>query len=39
MWRLIIFLAALAGFAFGLSWLMDKPGQITIVWLDHRIET
>ncbi|MDE2362776.1 MAG: heme biosynthesis protein HemY [Hyphomicrobiales bacterium] len=39
MWRLIIFLAALAGVAFGLSWLVDKPGQITVVWLDHRIDT
>ena len=39
MWRLIIFLALLAGAAFGLSWLVDKPGQISIVWLEHRIET
>lgn len=39
MWRLIVFLALLAGAAFGLSWLIDKPGQISIVWLEHRIET
>ena len=39
MWRLIIFLGFLAALAFGLAWLVDRPGEISIVWLDHRIDT
>ncbi len=39
MWRLIIFLGFLAALAFGLAWLIDRPGEISIVWLDHRIDT
>lgn len=39
MWRLIIFLGLLAAAAFGLSWLLDHPGEISIVWLGHTIET
>ena len=39
MWRLIIFLLLLAGAAVGLAWLTDHPGEISVVWLGHRIET
>ena len=39
MWRMILFLALLAAGAFGLSWLLDHPGEISIVWLGQRIET
>ena len=30
MWRLIIFLALLAALAFGVAWLADQPGDITL---------
>ena len=30
MWRLVIFLAVLAGLAFGVAWLADQPGDITL---------
>jgi len=30
--RVLIYLALLAAIAFGLSWLADHPGQITIAW-------
>ena len=30
MWRLIIFLAILAALAFGVAWLADQPGDITL---------
>ena len=30
MWRLIIFLALLAALAFGVAWLADQPGEITL---------
>ena len=30
--RLLIFLAALALAAWGLSWLADNPGDITLTW-------
>lgn len=30
MWRLIIFLALLAAIAFGVAWLADQPGEITL---------
>jgi HemY protein len=39
MWRIISFLALLALASFGLSWLLDRPGEITIHWLDHRVHT
>lgn len=37
--RIIAFLLLLAGVAFGLSWLLDHPGRITVEWLSQRIET
>ena len=30
MWRLVIFLALLAALAFGVAWLADQPGEITL---------
>ncbi len=30
MWRLIVFLALLAAIAFGVAWLADQPGEITL---------
>jgi HemY protein len=32
MWRLLAFLAVLGAAAWGLSWLADNPGTVTIVW-------
>jgi HemY protein len=37
--RLVSFLVILAALAFGLSWLLERPGEITILWLGERIET
>ena len=32
MWRLLAFLAALGLAAWGLSWLSDNPGEVTLTW-------
>ncbi len=37
--RVILFLVFLAAAAFGVSWLLDRPGEVTILWLGERIET
>ena len=37
--RIILFLLLLAAAAFGVSWLLDRPGEVTILWLGQRIET
>lgn len=37
--RLLVFLAALVGLAFGFSWLADHPGEASITWLGQRVET
>jgi len=37
--RLILFLAILAFAALGLSWLADRPGEISIIWQGYQIET
>ena len=37
--RVILFLVALAAAAFGVSWLLDRPGEVTVLWLGERIET
>ena len=37
--RLILFLAILAFAALGLSWLADRPGEISITWQGYQIET
>ena len=35
MWRLVIFLALLAALAFGVSWLVDQPGDIAVSIPDY----
>lgn len=37
--RLLVFLAALVGFAFGFSWLADHPGEASITWFGQHVET
>lgn len=37
--RTLIFLALLMAAAFGLGWLLEKPGELTLVWLGYHIET
>jgi HemY protein len=37
--RILIFFAVLAGIAFGLAWLADRPGDIVLTWQGYRIET
>ena len=37
--RVIVFLIVLAAAAFGVSWLLDRPGEVTVLWLGERIET
>jgi HemY protein len=37
--RLLFFLCFLALAAFGLSWFLDRPGDIVLTWQDYRIET
>ncbi|MFK8249955.1 heme biosynthesis protein HemY [Ancylobacter terrae] len=37
--RLVVYLLALAALAFGIAWLADRPGEITILWQGWRIET
>jgi HemY protein len=37
--RILVFLAFLIVAAFGLTWLADRPGEITLVWQGYQIET
>jgi HemY protein len=39
MLRVLFFLLLLIGLAFGLGWLIDRPGDITLNWQGYRIET
>lgn len=39
MFKLLVFLLALVGLAFGFSWLADHPGEASITWLGQRVET
>lgn len=39
MWRLVIFLAGILALAIGMSWLADRPGNLTIDWEGYVIET
>ena len=36
--RFLIFLAALAAFAFGLTWVMEKPGTVHVDWLGYNVD-
>lgn len=37
--RILVFFALLAAFAFGLGWLIDRPGDIVLNWQGYRVET
>ena len=37
--RIIIYLVLVGLAALGAGWLIDRPGSVEIVWLDHRIST
>jgi len=37
--RVVIFLVAIGGLAFGAAWLADRPGEVAIVWQGMRVET
>src|SRR5437879_2043394 len=37
--RVVIFLVAIGGLAFGAAWLADRPGDVAIVWQGMRVET
>jgi HemY protein len=39
MWLVFVFVVALAAIAFGLEWVVDHPGSMTLVWGDYRVET
>ncbi|HSJ42059.1 MAG TPA: heme biosynthesis HemY N-terminal domain-containing protein, partial [Xanthobacteraceae bacterium] len=37
--RIVFFLASLAVIAAGVGWIADRPGEVSITWLGHRVET
>lgn len=37
--RILVFLGCVIVAAFGLTWLADRPGEITLVWQGYQIET
>lgn len=37
--RVLIIIGVLAGLAFGLSWLADRPGDVVLVWQGYEIKT
>ncbi|MEP9351513.1 heme biosynthesis HemY N-terminal domain-containing protein [Xanthobacter sp. KR7-225] len=37
--RLVVLLIVLAALAFGIGWLADRPGEITLAWEGWRVET
>jgi HemY protein len=37
--RILLFLLALALVAFGIVWIVDRPGEIAVTWQGYRIET
>ncbi len=37
--RVLIYFVVVAAVAFGAAWLADRPGDVTITWLGHRIDT
>lgn len=39
MWLVLVFIIALAAIAFGLEWVVDHPGSLTLVWGDYHVET
>lgn len=39
MFRVLFILAAIIAAVFGLGWLIDRPGEITLSWQGYRVET
>jgi len=39
MWFVLVFIAAVAALAYGLEWVVDHPGSLTLVWGDYHIDT
>lgn len=39
MWRVVFYFLIIVAFAVGFVWMADRPGQVTINWLDYEIET
>src|SRR5262245_40003131 len=37
--RVVLYLILVGLVAIGAAWLADRPGEVTILWLGHRIET
>jgi HemY protein len=37
--RVVLFLAAVGLLAFGVAWLADRPGEVTVLWHGWRIDT
>ena len=37
--RVLVYFVVVAAVAFGAAWLADRPGDVTITWLGHRIDT
>jgi HemY protein len=37
--RVVVFLVLIGLAAFGAVWLADRPGDVAITWMGHRIET
>lgn len=36
--RVVLFLVLIAALAFGLAWVADQPGTVSIRWLGHTVE-
>ncbi|HVQ79454.1 MAG TPA: heme biosynthesis HemY N-terminal domain-containing protein [Pseudolabrys sp.] len=37
--RIVLFLASLAVIAAGVGWIADRPGEVSVTWMGHRVET
>lgn len=37
--RILVFLAVIAALAFGVGWLVDRPGSVSLVWEGWQVET
>jgi HemY protein len=39
MWFILLFLVALAALAYGLEWIIDQPGSLTLDWGGYHVDT
>ena len=39
MWFILLFLVALAALAYGLEWIIDQPGSLTLDWGEFHVDT